>query len=48
MGKVYENMVRPLLFRMELEQAHDRGRSLLMAMGKVLGLCGLLRAYNQV
>lgn len=48
MGKLYENIVRPLLFRMEPEQAHDRGRSMLMTMGKIPGLCPLLRAYNQV
>ena len=48
MGKLYENIIRPLLFRMDPEQAHDRGRSLLMTMGKVPGLCPAFRAYNQV
>ena len=48
MGFIYENFVRPVLFRMEPEQAHDRGRTALMALGKVPGLCPLLTACNQV
>lgn len=48
MGCIYENIIRPALFRMEPEQAHDRGRTLLMAMGATPTLCGLIRRYNQV
>ncbi|MGC6424817.1 MAG: quinone-dependent dihydroorotate dehydrogenase [Lentimonas sp.] len=48
MGFIYENIVRPTLFKMEPEQAHDRGRTALMAMGKIPMLCSLLRRYNQV
>ena len=48
MGFIYENIVRSVLFRMEPEQAHDRGRTALMSMGKLPTLCNLLRAYNQV
>lgn len=48
MGTIYEKMVRPVLFRMEPEQAHDRGRGMLMRMGAVPGLCGVLRRYNRV
>ena len=48
MGCIYETIIRPILFRMEPEQAHDRGRTALMALSKVPGLCPLLRACNQV
>lgn len=48
MAPVYENLIRPILFRMEPEQAHDRGRSLLMALGVFPSLCGLLRGYNLI
>jgi len=48
MGFIYENIVRPVFFKMEPEQAHDRGRTALMAIGAIPALCGLLRRYNQV
>lgn len=48
MGVIYEKIVRPALFRMEPEQAHDRGRTALMAMGSVPMLCKLFRRYNLV
>ncbi|MFT6236411.1 MAG: dihydroorotate dehydrogenase, partial [Lentimonas sp.] len=48
MGCIYEKIIRPILFKMGPEQAHDRGRTALMAMSKVPGLCPLLRACNQV
>ena len=48
MGFVYENLVRPTLFRMGPEQAHDRGRNALMALGAISPLCGLIRRFNQV
>jgi len=48
MAFIYENLIRPALFRMEPEQAHDRGRKLLMTMGTLPSLCALFRCYNQV
>ena len=48
MGFIYENIVRPVLFKMEPEQAHERGRTALMAMGALPTLCKLVRRYNQV
>lgn len=48
MGVIYENIVRPLLFKMEPEQAHDRGRTALMALGALPTLCHWVRRYNQV
>lgn len=48
MGFVYEKMIRPVLFRMDPEQAHDRGRTALMTLGSLPTLCKLLRAYNMV
>lgn len=48
MGYVYENIVRPVLFKMEPEQAHDRGRQALMTAGRIPFLCRTLRAFNQV
>ena len=48
MGCIYENLIRPILFRMEPEQAHDRGRSALIALSRMPSLCHLLRRYNLV
>ena len=48
MGYVYENIVRPLLFKMDPEQAHDRGRALLMTLSNMPTLCGFLRKWNLV
>ena len=48
MGFIYEKIVRPAFFKMEPEQAHDRGRNALMAMGAVPMLCQLVRRYNLV
>jgi dihydroorotate dehydrogenase len=48
MGFIYENIVRPVLFKMEPEQAHDRGRTALMSLGSVPTLCALMRRFNQV
>jgi len=48
MGFVYENLVRPVLFRMDPEQAHDRGRTALMTLSALPAVCRLLRAYNKV
>lgn len=48
MGFIYEKLVRPVLFKMEPEQAHDRGRNALMALGALPPLCSLVRRFNQV
>ena len=48
MGSIYENIIRPICFRMEPEQAHDRVASLLKLMGAAPTLCALVRRYNQV
>jgi dihydroorotate dehydrogenase len=48
MGCIYENIIRPILFRMEPEQAHDRGRTALMTLGSMPTLCALVRRYNLV
>jgi dihydroorotate dehydrogenase len=48
MGCIYENIIRPILFKMEPEQAHDRGRTALMALSSMPTLCALVRACNQV
>lgn len=48
MGLIYENLIRPIFFRMEPEQAHDRACVALSNMGRIPGLCPLFRAYNQV
>ena len=48
MGYVYENIIRPILFKMEPEQAHDRGRALLMLLSNVPTVCALMRTCNQV
>lgn len=48
MGLVYQNLVRPLLFRMEPEQAHNFGCRLLRAAPRIPGMCALLRYFSQV
>lgn len=48
MGYIYENIVRPILFKMDPEQAHDRGRALLMTLSNMPTLCSFLCKWNQV
>jgi len=48
MSYIYENIIRPILFKMEPEHAHDRGQALLVALNKFPALCSLLRMCNQV
>lgn len=48
MGFIYENIVRPTLFRLDAEQAHERGRQALMTMGRLPFLSKAVRAFNQV
>ena len=48
MGCIYENIIRPICFRMEPEQAHDRVAGALKLMGATPMLCSLVRSFNQV
>lgn len=48
MGLIYEKMIRPVLFRMDPEQAHDRGRTALLTLSAMPPLCRLVRACNMV
>ena len=48
MGCIYENIIRPICFRMEPEQAHDRVAQMLKLMGATPMLCSMIRRFNQV
>jgi dihydroorotate dehydrogenase len=48
MGCIYENIIRPICFRMEPEQAHDRVAQMLKLMGATPMLCSMVRRFNQV
>ncbi|MEC8332542.1 MAG: quinone-dependent dihydroorotate dehydrogenase [Verrucomicrobiota bacterium] len=48
MGFIYENIVRPVLFKMDPEQAHHLGRNSLMTMSALPTLCNLARSYNLI
>lgn len=48
MGFYYENLVRPFLFRMDPEKAHDLGVTALDYLGRVAPLCRIMEAYNMV
>jgi dihydroorotate dehydrogenase len=48
MGYYYENLVRPFLFRMDPEKAHDLGVTALDYLGRVGPLCRLMEAFNMV
>ena len=48
MGLIYERFVRPNLFRMEPEQAHEKARAMLIALGRIPGLCAFLKSCHQI
>jgi dihydroorotate dehydrogenase len=48
MGFIYENLVRPALFRLDAEAAHDRGRQAMIALGRVPFMCRTIGAFNRV
>ena len=48
MGCIYENIIRPICFRMEPEQAHDRVAQMLKLMGATPMFCSMVRRFNQV
>ncbi len=47
MGFVYESILRPYLFRMEPERAHEMARNLLMTASRVGFACNLAARVNQ-
>lgn len=48
MGFYYENLVRPVLFKMDPEKAHDLGVTALDYLGRVPLLCRWLESWNLV
>jgi dihydroorotate dehydrogenase len=48
MGFYYENLLRPLLFRLDPEKAHDLGVTGLDYLGRVGFLCRMMERYNAV
>ncbi|MCC5806954.1 MAG: quinone-dependent dihydroorotate dehydrogenase [Opitutales bacterium] len=47
MGFYYEKVVRPVLFRLDPEKAHDLGVTALDYLGRMTGLCRLMERFNQ-
>lgn len=48
MGFYYEKVVRPILFQMDPEKAHDLGVTALDYLGRVRPLCRMMEAWNLV
>jgi dihydroorotate dehydrogenase len=48
MGFLYEKCVRPVLFRLDSERAHELGVRLLAGLGRVAPLCRALEALNRL
>lgn len=48
MGYYYENIVRPFLFRMDPEKAHDLGVTALDYLGRLGPLCRIMEGFNMV
>lgn len=48
MGFYYDKAIRPLLFRMDPEKAHDLGVTALTYLSRLRGLCRLMEAFNLV
>lgn len=48
MGFYYERVIRPLLFRVDPEKAHDIGVTALDYLGRIRFLCRLMESFNQV
>src|SRR6185312_3728510 len=46
MGRLYEKWVRPALFRMEAEHAHEFAVSSLALLGRITPLCRALEAWT--
>ena len=48
MGYYYENMIRPILFRMDPEKAHDLGVTVMDYLGRLSPLCRVMERFNLV
>ena len=48
MSDIYKNLLRPLFFRMEPEEAHDSACYFLKLMASLPFVCGAFRNYNQI
>lgn len=46
MSFYYEKVVRPILFKLDPEKAHDLGVTALDYLGRIRPLCSLMQAYN--
>ena len=48
MSDIYKNLLRPLFFRMEPEEAHDSACYFLKLMASLPFVCSAFRNYNQI
>jgi dihydroorotate dehydrogenase len=48
MGSIYENLLRPLLFRLESEHAHEAGVRSMALLGRLTPLCRLIEARTRL
>ncbi len=48
MGTVYRHLVKPLLFRLDAEKAHELGVDALALLGRIAPLCRVMEAYNRL
>lgn len=48
MSTVYQNLLRPLLFRLDAEHAHELGVDALALLGRLSPLCRVLEAWNRL
>lgn len=48
MGAIYDSLVKPILFRMDPEEAHEHGVDALAWLGRAGPLCRMLEALNRL
>lgn len=48
MGWLYQNMLKPLLFRLDAEHAHELGVDAMALLGRVRPLCAMLESWNRL
>lgn len=48
MGAIYRNVVKPLLFRLDPEHAHELGVDGLAMLGRLTPVCRVLEAFNRL
>ena len=48
MGWLYQNAVKPALFRLDPERAHELGVEALALLGRVRPLCALMEKWTQL